>query len=48
MVLYKAMEELTTRFPDVVIKAKPFDLSHTDPVKALSGGFRPQRISMIF
>ena len=25
--LYKAMEELTTRFPEISIKAKPFDLS---------------------
>lgn len=44
--LYKAMEELTTRFPDVVIKAKPFDLSHTDQVKALSSWVLDQRISI--
>jgi short-subunit dehydrogenase len=27
VVLYKTMEELITKFPDVLIKAKPFDLS---------------------
>ena len=31
--LYKAMEELTTRFPQVSIKARPFDLSHKEQVK---------------
>ena len=31
--LYKAMEELTTRFPEVSIKAKPFDLSRKEQVK---------------
>ena len=25
--LYKAMETLTTKFPDIIVKAKPFDLS---------------------
>ncbi|HRQ51906.1 MAG TPA: SDR family oxidoreductase, partial [Agriterribacter sp.] len=34
--LYKAMEALTTRFPEVSIKAKPFDLSHKAQVKALA------------
>ena len=33
--LYKAMEELTTRFPEVSIKAKPFDLSIKEQVKDL-------------
>ena len=28
--LYKTMEELTTRFPGVIIKAKPFDLSEME------------------
>lgn len=31
--LYKTMEALTTRFPEVSIKAKPFDLSHKEQVK---------------
>jgi len=31
--LYKAMEELMTRFPAVTIKAKPFDLSKKQEVK---------------
>ena len=31
--LYKAMEELTTRFPEVSIKAKPFDLSRKEQVR---------------
>jgi len=26
--LYKAMDTLTTKYPDITIKAKPFDLSH--------------------
>lgn len=30
--LYKAMEELVTRFPEVTIKAKPFDLSRREQV----------------
>jgi short-subunit dehydrogenase len=33
--LYKTMEELTTRFPEVSIKAKPFDLSIKEQVKDL-------------
>src|SRR5690606_38037258 len=31
--LYKAMEDLTTRFPEISIKAKPFDLSRKEQVK---------------
>ena len=31
--LYKTMEELATRFPEVTIKAKPYDLSHREQVK---------------
>lgn len=34
--LYKTMEELTTRFPDVTIKAKPFDLSEREQVRQLA------------
>ncbi|HMH34006.1 MAG TPA: SDR family oxidoreductase [Puia sp.] len=33
--LYKAMEELLTKYPDVVIKAKPFDLSDKNQAIAL-------------
>ncbi len=33
--LYKTMEELVTRFPQVTIKAKPFDLSRREQVKDL-------------
>jgi short-subunit dehydrogenase len=32
--LYKAMEELQTRFPSVTVKAKPFDLSKKDDAVA--------------
>lgn len=35
--LYKAMEELTTRFPEVSIKAKPFDLSRKEQVQSFAG-----------
>lgn len=35
--LYKAMEELTTRFPEVGIKAKPFDLSRKEQVQSFAG-----------
>ncbi|MBW7890131.1 MAG: SDR family oxidoreductase [Chitinophagaceae bacterium] len=34
--LYKTMEKLTTRFPDVTIKAKPFDLSEREQVRQLA------------
>jgi short-subunit dehydrogenase len=34
--LYKTMEELTTRHPDITIKAKPFDLSEKQQVLALA------------
>lgn len=44
--LYKAMEELTTRFPGIVIKAKPFDLSRTAQVKALGNWVLGQHISV--
>jgi short-subunit dehydrogenase len=44
--LYKAMEELATRFPGVVIKAKPFDLSSTTQVKALGNWVLGQYISI--
>ena len=44
--LYKAMEELATRFPGVVIKAKPFDLSSTTQVKALGNWILGQHISI--
>jgi short-subunit dehydrogenase len=33
MKLYKAVEELMTRFPEVTIKAKPFDLSKKEQAK---------------
>jgi short-subunit dehydrogenase len=33
--LYKAMEELQTKFPNIVIKAKAFDLSKKEQAKAL-------------
>ncbi len=32
--LYKTMDELTTRFPDVTVRAKPFDLSKKENVIA--------------
>ena len=32
--LYKALEELTNKYPSVTIKAKPFDLGKKDQVKA--------------
>ncbi len=32
--LYKAMEELMNKYPDVIIKAKPFDLAVADNAKA--------------
>src|SRR5580765_4893030 len=33
--LYKAMETLTTKYPDIVVKAKPFDLSDKEQVQLL-------------
>ena len=44
--LYKAMEELTTRFPEVSIKAKPFDLSIKEQVKDLGNWILKSDISI--
>jgi short-subunit dehydrogenase len=33
--LYKAMETLTMKYPDIVVKAKPFDLSDKEQVQLL-------------
>ncbi|HRP57414.1 SDR family oxidoreductase [Agriterribacter sp.] len=44
--LYKAMEELTTRFPEVTIKAKPFDLSIKEQVKDLGNWILESGISI--
>ncbi len=44
--LYRTMEELTTRFPDIAIKSKPFDLSSTAQVKALGSWILDQQISI--
>ena len=42
--LYKAMEELTTRFPEVSIKAKPFDLSRKEQVQSFAGWLLEMRV----
>ncbi|MFZ1328506.1 MAG: SDR family oxidoreductase [Chitinophagaceae bacterium] len=34
VVLYKTLEELVTRYPSAIIKAKPFDLSRKEEAKA--------------
>lgn len=44
--LYKAMEELTTRFPEVSIKAKPFDLSIKEQAKDLGNWILRSDISI--
>jgi short-subunit dehydrogenase len=44
--LYKAMEELATRFPEVSIKAKPFDLSIKEQVKDLGNWILKSDISI--
>ena len=44
--LYKAMEELTTRFPEVSIKAKPFDLSQKEQVKSFAHWLLEMHVSI--
>ncbi|HTN08614.1 SDR family NAD(P)-dependent oxidoreductase [Agriterribacter sp.] len=44
--LYKAMEELTTRFPEVSIKAKPFDLSRKEQVKGFGNWLLGLQVSI--
>jgi short-subunit dehydrogenase len=44
--LYKAMEELTTRFPEVSIKARPFDLSRKEQVKDFGNWLLESNISI--
>lgn len=44
--LYKVMEELTTRFPDVDIRAKSFDLSHKEQVKEFARWILEKGISI--
>ncbi len=44
--LYKAMEVLTTRFPEVSIKAKPFDLSQKTEVKDFANWLLGMHISI--
>ncbi|HRO48383.1 SDR family oxidoreductase [Agriterribacter sp.] len=44
--LYKAMEDLATRFPEVSIKAKPFDLSHKAQVKDFANWLLGMHISI--
>lgn len=34
--LYKTMEELTMRFPDITIRAKPFDLNEREHIRQLA------------
>jgi len=35
MALYKAMEELQTKYPSIIIKAKPFDISKSEGAKKM-------------
>ena len=46
LVLYKAMEELQTKYPSIIIKAKPFDLSNSDEAKAMGQWLLDAEISI--
>jgi short-subunit dehydrogenase len=46
MVLYKAMEELQTKFPNIIIKAKAFDLSNKEQAIAFAKWILDFKISI--
>jgi short-subunit dehydrogenase len=46
MVLYKALEELQTKFPDITIKAKAFDLSNKEQAIAFAKWILDFKISI--